>query len=149
MTDNNVVSINGRLTREAELRFTSSGTVILRFSIAVNRSVKKGDRWEDEASFFDCVMFGKMAENINKYLEKGKQVSIIGELVQNRWEKDGKQNSKVEIIVNKLQLLGSKDEQKQEKTSYQRPEARPNTPENFHDDSGDLGIDDDFSKIPF
>jgi single-strand DNA-binding protein len=128
MTDNNVVSINGRLVREAELRFSTSGTVILRFSIAVNRSVKKGDKWEDEASFFDCAMFGKMAEGVHKYLNKGKQVSIIGELVQNRWEKDGQSRSKVEIIVNKLQLLGGKDEQKQ---SYQQ---EPQGPENFEDD---------------
>ena len=123
MTDNNVVSINGRLTREAELRFSTSGTVILRFSIAVNRSVKKGDKWEDEASFFDCAMFGKMAESVSKYLNKGKQVSIIGELVQNRWEKDGEKRSKVEIIVNRLQLLGGKDEQKQDNQEQQGPES--------------------------
>ena len=138
MTDNNSVSINGRLVREAELRFSTSGTAILKFSIAVNRSVKKGDKWEDEASFFDCTFFGKMAESVNQYLSKGKQVSIVGELVQNRWEKDGKQNSKVVIIVNKLQLLGGKDEQKQEKPSYQKPEARQNTPENFRDDCSEL-----------
>jgi single-strand DNA-binding protein len=124
MTDNNVVSINGRLVREAELRFSTSGAVVLRFSIAVNRSVKKGDKWEDEASFFDCAMFGKMAEGVSEYLSKGKQVSIIGELVQNRWEKDGEKRSKVEIIVNKLQLLGGKDEQKQEQQG----------PESFEDD---------------
>jgi len=123
MNDMNVVAINGRLVREAELRFSTSGTVVLRFSIAVNRSVKKGDKWEDEASFFDCVMFGKMAESINKYLEKGKQVSIIGELVQNRWEKDGEKRSKVEIIVNRLQLLGGKDEQKQDNQEQQGPES--------------------------
>ena len=146
MTDNNVVSINGRLVRETELKYASSGTAFLKFSIAVNRSVKKGDKWEDEASFLDCTFFGKMAESVNKYLSKGKQVSIIGELVQNRWEKDGQKHSKVEIIVNKLQLLGSKDDSKQ---SYQKPEQRLNTPENFQDDSGDLGIDDDLSKIPF
>ena len=74
MTDNNVVSINGRLVRDAELRFSTSGAAVLRFSIAVNRSVKKGDKWEDEASFFDCTMFGKMAESVSKYLNKGKQV---------------------------------------------------------------------------
>ena len=128
MTDNNVVSINGRLVRDAELRFSTSGAAVLRFSIAVNRSVKKGDKWEDEASFFDCTMFGKMAESVSKYLNKGKQVSIIGELVQNRWEKDGQSRSKVEIIVNKLQLLGGKDEQKQ---SYQQ---EPQGTENFEDD---------------
>ena len=145
MNDMNSVCLVGRLAREAELKFTSSGTAILKFSIAVNRSVKKGDKWEDEASFFDCTMFSKMAESVNKYLEKGKQVSIIGELVQNRWEKDGKQNSKVVIIVNKLQLLGSKDEQKQ---SYQEPEARSNTLENFQDDSAQFGYGND-SSIPF
>jgi single-strand DNA-binding protein len=123
MTDNNVVSINGRLVRDAELRFSTSGTAVLRFSIAVNRSVKKGDKWEDEASFFDCAMFGKMAESVSKYLSKGKQVSIIGELVQNRWEQDGQSRSKVEIIVNKLQLLGGKDEQKQDRQEQQGPES--------------------------
>ena len=143
MTDNNSVSINGRLVREAILSYSNGGTAILKFSIAVNRSVKKGDKWEDEASFFDCVMFSKMAESVNKYLEKGKQVSIIGELKQERWEKDGKQNSKVVIVVEKLQLLGSKDEQKQ---SYQKSEA--NTPENFQDDSAQFGFGDD-SSIPF
>ena len=129
MTDNNCVSINGRLVREAILSYSNSGTAILKFSIAVNRSVKKGDRWEDEASFIDCTFFGKMAESVSKHLEKGKQVSIIGELVQNRWEKGGQKYSKVEIIVNKLQLLGGKDEQKQE--SYQKPEQRG--PESFDD----------------
>ena len=141
MTDNNSVSINGRLVREAEVKFTQGGTAILKFSIAVNRSVKKGDKWEDEASFFDCTMFGKMAESVSYYLEKGKQVSIIGELVQNRWENDGQKHSKVEIIVNKLQLLGSKDD---------KPERHnadlPNAPENFKDDSA--GFFDD-SQIPF
>ena len=146
MKDLNSVNLIGRLTRDAELRYSSDGTAILKFSIAVNRSVKKGDKWEDEASFFDCTMFGKMAESVNKYLEKGKQVSIIGELVQNRWEKDGQKHSRVEIIVNKLQLLGSNDD----KPDYTKPQQgtqpsytaqqRPNTPENFVDDSGDFGI---------
>lgn len=155
MTDNNSVSINGRLVREAEIRYSTSGTAILKFSIAVNRSVKKGDKWEDEASFFDCTMFGKMAESVNRYLEKGKQISVLGELVQNRWEKDGQKHSRVEIIVNRLQLLGSKDE----KATYQKPQQgtpqpsytaqqRPNTPEYFQDDSGEFGFGDD-SQIPF
>jgi single-strand DNA-binding protein len=135
MTDNNIVSINGRLVREAVLSYSNGGTAILKFSIAVNRSVKKGDKWEDEASFFDCSYFGKMAESVNKYLEKGKQVSIVGELVQNRWENDGQKHSKVEIIVNKLQLLGSKDD----KPEQQKADL-PNTPENFVDDYGDFGI---------
>jgi single-strand DNA-binding protein len=81
---------------------------ICRFSIAVNRRKRTADnRWEDEANFFDCTMFGKSAESINQYLEKGRQVSIIGELRQSRWEQDGQSRSRVEIAVNSLQLLSS------------------------------------------
>ena len=127
MTDNNSVSIIGRLVREAILSYSNSGTAILKFSIAVNRSVKNGDTWKDEVSFIDCTFFGKMAESVSKYLEKGKQVSILGELVQNRWEKDGQKHSRVEIIVNKLQLLGGKDEGN---PSYQKPDG----PDSFEDD---------------
>ncbi len=106
--DLNVVALVGRLTRESELRFSNGGMAICRFSIAVNRRKRTADnRWEDEANFFDCAMFGKSAESINQYLEKGKQVSIVGELRQNRWEQDGQSRSKVEIAVNSLQLLSS------------------------------------------
>jgi single-strand DNA-binding protein len=134
MNDLNSVNLIGRLTRDAELRYSSGGMGICKFSIAVNRSVKKNDRWVDEASFFDCTVFGKTAENIKQYLTKGQQVCISGELVQNRWEKDGKQMSRVEINVNHVQLIGGKSDKPGQKADL------PNTPENFLDDSGDLGI---------
>jgi len=135
MNDLNSVNLIGRLTRDAELRYSSGGMGICKFSIAVNRSVKKNGKWQDEASFFDCTVFGKTAENIDQYLTKGQQVCISGELVQNRWEKDGRQMSRVEINVNHVQLIGGKsDKPEQQKADL------PNTPENFVDDSGDLGI---------
>ena len=106
--DLNVVALVGRLTRESELRYSSGGMAICRFSIAVNRRKRTADnRWEDEANFFDCTLFGKSAESLNQYLEKGRQVSIIGELRQSRWEQDGQNRSKVEVVVNSLQLLSS------------------------------------------
>lgn len=105
--DLNVVALVGRLTRESELRYTNGGAAVCRFSLAVNRRKRSGDKWEDEVSYFDCAMFGKSAESMNQYLEKGRQVSIVGELRQNRWEQDGQSRSKVEIFVNSLQLLGS------------------------------------------
>lgn len=105
--DLNVVALVGRLTRESELRYTNGGSAVCRFSIAVNRRKRSGDKWEDEVSYFDCALFGKSAESMNQYLEKGRQVSIIGELRQNRWEQDGQSRSKIEIFVNSLQLLGS------------------------------------------
>ncbi|MCL2294715.1 MAG: single-stranded DNA-binding protein [Spirochaetes bacterium] len=106
MTDINRVFLVGRLTRDAELRFTSAGMPVAKFSIAVNRSKKSGDQWEEEVSYFDIVLWGKIAEALSKYLAKGKQVAIDGELRQNRWEQDGQPRSKVEIHAANIQLLG-------------------------------------------
>jgi len=104
--DINVVVLVGRLTRDCELKSTPQGTSVCRFSIAVNRRKRTGDRWEDEVSYFDVVLWGRSAETLNPYLQKGRQVSIEGELRQNRWEQDGKTNSKVEVVANNVQLLG-------------------------------------------
>jgi single-strand DNA-binding protein len=106
MADINRVILVGRLTRDAELRYTGGGMAVCKFSLAINRRKKSGDRWEDEAHFFDVVLFGKQGEAINQYLVKGKQVGIDGELRQNRWEQDGQSRSKVEIAAFNVQLLG-------------------------------------------
>ena len=105
--DINQVILIGRVTRDAELKYTASGTALCNFSIAVNRRAKKGDQWTDEASFFDLTLWEKQAENLNKYLVKGTQVGVQGELRQDRWEKDGQKFSKIQVFVNNLQLLGS------------------------------------------
>jgi len=105
--DINQVVLVGRITRDAELRYTASGSALCNFSVAVNRRAKKGDQWTDEASFFDLTLWDKQAENLNKYLVKGTQVAVQGELRQDRWEKDGQKFSKIQVFVNNLQLLGS------------------------------------------
>lgn len=106
--DLNRVFLIGRLTRDSEMRYTASGTAICRFSLAVNRYKRSGDGGSEEVSFFDCVLFGTRAEKLTQYLGKGKQVGIDGSLRQNRWEKDGQARSKVEILVDDLQLLGGR-----------------------------------------
>ena len=107
--DLNNLSIIGRLTRDMECKYTNGGMAIGVFSIAVNKKVKKGDAWADYASFFDCKCFGKTAENLAQYMTKGKQVSVQGEITQERWEKDGKPSSKIVITCDKVQLLGGND----------------------------------------
>ena len=106
MADINHVVLVGRLTRDAELKYTNSGLQICKFSLAINRRRKNGDQWVDEANFFDCTMMGRSAEAIHRYLVKGKQIGVDGELRQNRWEQDGQPRSKVEIFANNVQLLG-------------------------------------------
>ena len=107
MDDINVAVLCGRLTRDAELSYTGGGYAIGKFSIAVNSSRKKGDEWEKVVSFFNCVIFGKRAEALQQFLEKGKQIVVSGALSQNRWEdKEGKKHSDVNVIVESVELCG-------------------------------------------
>ena len=124
--DLNVVAVTGRLTRDSELRYSNGGMAIAKFSIAVNRRAKGADgQWADEASFFDCSMFGKAAEGVNQYLNKGTHVAINGELRQNRWEQDGQTRSKVEVMVNSLTLLGSPQDGQNQHGSAPAASAAP------------------------
>lgn len=106
MADINRVTLVGRLVRDADVKVTQGGMQITKFGLAINRRRKQGDQWIDEANFFDVVIFGRMGEAVSRYLTKGKQVGVDGELVQNRWEQDGQTRSKVEIFCNNIQLLG-------------------------------------------
>ena len=106
MADLNHVVLIGRLTRDAELKYTASGQAVCKFSIAVNRRKKVGEQWEDEPNFFDIVLWGRQGESLHPYLMKGKMVGVDGELRQDRWQQDGQNRSKVEIVASFLQLLG-------------------------------------------
>ena len=70
MTDINRVILVGRVVKDAELKFTPSSTPVTRFSVAVNRSRKNGDQWEEEVSYIDIVLWGRSAESISKFLIK-------------------------------------------------------------------------------
>ena len=123
--DMNTVTIIGRLTRDMELKYTSGGMAIGKFSLAVNRKKKSGEQWVEEASFFDVTCFGKTAENLAQYMTKGKQVCVDGSLHQDRWEKDGQNMSRVVINADNIQLLGGGTEP---------APSRKTEPQGFQDD---------------
>ena len=104
--DYNKITLIGRLTRDIDLKYTTTGTAIAAVSLASNRSVKKQDNWETEVSYFDANIYGRMAENLKPYLIKGKMILIAGRLKQDRWEKDGHKFSRIKIEVEEVQLLG-------------------------------------------
>ncbi len=131
--DINKVVIVGRLTRDSELSFTNSGFALTKFSIATNRRKKSGDTWEDEANYFDCIIWGKRGEALNNYLKRGQQVAVEGELKQERWEKDGVKRSKVTIEVTNLQLIGGKSEGNQQEYNPKKDPAHNNG--SFEDDT--------------
>ena len=111
MADINRVTIIGHLTRDMELTFAGGGTAIGNISLAINRSVKKDQGWEDEANYFDVKVFGKQAQSLQPYLIKGKQIGVDGFLKQERWQDKttGQNRSAVKIIANDVQLLGGRD----------------------------------------
>jgi single-strand DNA-binding protein len=146
MADINHVVLVGRLTRDAELKFTNAGLAIAKFSLAVNRRTKKGDTWQEEVDFFDTVWMGKGAEAVAQYLLKGKQVGIQGELRQNRWEQEGQKRSKVEIFITNLQLLGGGRGQGQ---AAAEPAAAGEAPQSAPSPSGGPSADDFNDDIPF
>ncbi|MCX7026901.1 MAG: single-stranded DNA-binding protein [Spirochaetes bacterium] len=107
MRDINVVVLVGRLTRDSELKYTKSGQPIARFALAINRSVKRNEVWEDEASFIDIDFWGKGGEAVNRFLVKGQQVAVEGELRQDRWEQDGQNRSKIVVVASNVRLMGN------------------------------------------
>ena len=106
----NRVVISGNLTRDSELRQTQSGSSILSFGVAVNdrRKNPQTDEWEDYPNFVDCTMFGPRAEKLAQYLTKGLKVAIEGKLRYSSWERDGQKRSKLEVIVDTLEFMSSK-----------------------------------------
>jgi single-strand DNA-binding protein len=142
MADINHVVLVGRLTRNAELKYTNNGSAVSKFSLAINQRRKKDDQWVDESHFFDIVLWGKTAESLNQYLVKGKQVGVEGQLRQNRWEQDGQARSKVEIFATNVMLLGSggggagggSRQAPPDARSGDVPETGAPAPDNFEDD---------------
>jgi single-strand DNA-binding protein len=108
MASYNRVILVGNLTRDPELRYIPSGTAVTDVGIAVNDRVKRGDQWVDEATFVDVTLWGRTAEIANEYLSKGSPVLIEGRLKLDRWEKEGQKHSKLKVVGERLQMLGSK-----------------------------------------
>jgi single-strand DNA-binding protein len=144
MADINHVALVGRLTRDAELKYTGSGQAVSKFSIAINRRKKSGTDWVDEVHFFDIVLWGRQGEILNQYLVKGKQIGVEGELRQERWEKDGITRSRVEVVASNVQLLGGNQQDSDKEYSRNTRDTLAST-QVSEKPTGDLFTDD----IPF
>ena len=107
----NRVVISGNLTRDSELRSTASGMAVLGFGVAVNdrRKNPQTGEWEDYPNFIDCTMFGARANSLHSHLTKGTKVTIEGKLRWSQWERDGQKRSKIEVIVDDLEFMSSRN----------------------------------------
>ena len=118
--------ISGTLTRDPELRQTQSGMPVLGLGVAVNdrRKNQTTGEWEDYPNFIDCTMFGSRAEALSRYLSKGTKVAIEGKLRWSQWERDGQKRSKIEVIVDELEFMSSRNSgQDQGHAAYGAPAA--------------------------
>ena len=118
----NKVFITGNLTRDPELRETASGFQVLNFGVAVNDRHKnqQTQQWEDYANFVDCTMFGNRAASVSRFLGKGSKVAIEGKLSWSQWQaKDGGMRSKLEVIVDEIEFMTSRDGGHQQGGQYQ------------------------------
>jgi len=110
MSINRVVLI-GNLTRDPELRVLPSGKTVCHLRVACNhmRRDEEGG-WQERPSFFDVSVFGPQAENVERYLSKGRPVGVDGRLDWREWETpDQHKRQAVSIVANTIQFLGRPD----------------------------------------
>ncbi len=104
----NKIILIGNLTKDPELRYTPQGTPVATLRLAVNHKYKQADEVKQETMFIDNVVFGKQAETCSKYLNKGSAVLVEGRLQERRWETNGQQRSKFEVIAQSVRFLSKK-----------------------------------------
>lgn len=105
----NMAVISGNVTRDPELRFTPSGQAVCSFGVATNRSIKKGDQWEDVATFHNVVQWGKPAEYTGNTLKKGMKVTVTGRIDNRSYDaKDGTKKYISEIVADTVIALGDR-----------------------------------------
>lgn len=127
--------VSGRVAKEPELKTTTTGAYVGNFSVATNRNVKTKDGYKDVAEFYNVICFGKSAENVQKYLTKGQQVLVSGQMQTRSWELSdgsGKKGYRTELVAERI-VFGNK--------------PRGKGVEN-EDGGGYAGDDDQFAKVP-
>lgn len=144
----NQVILMGRLTRDPEVRTTTTGKTIVSFSLAVDRGGQ-----DDATDFFEVTAWEKLGELVNQYLSKGRRCLVQGRLRQDSWDdkETGKKRSKVEVVATDVTFLdGPSGDSAGGASNYSN--SSNNSPKKKSDDVVIEDIDDkpiDLSEIPF
>lgn len=113
----NTITLVGRVTKDAELRTTTTGKVFAPFCLAVERRANK------TTDFIDCVAWGKPAETIAQHIHKGDRLGVNGSLQTRDYEKDGVKRKICEVLVDGFEFLGANQ------STAQAPDAQPTASE--------------------
>ena len=141
----NQVILMGRLTRDPEMRTTTTGKTIASFSIAVDRAGQ-----DDQADFFDVTAWEKLGELVNQYLSKGRRCLVQGRLRQDSWDdkETGKKRSRVEVVATDVTFLdGPSGDANSNNSATSAPQSSKKTNDVAPSDIDDKPID--LSEIPF
>lgn len=116
----NKVYLNGNLGKDPEVRHLDNGNIVANFSMATNESYKdKNDNKVEKSEWHNCVVWGKLAEIVEKFCNNGDSISIWGKLQTRSWEKDGVTRYTTEIVVEELKMQGKKQSGDQNNTGSQ------------------------------
>lgn len=140
----------GNLTRDVELRTTTSGQTVANFSLAVSRSWRSQDgQQQDQTSFINCVAWGKVGEIIAQYVKKGSPLLVSGRLDQRSYEdKDGNKRTAFEVVVEDFNFVGGRSDNAMQSSA-------PSSNQSNNSKSQDVVVEDiddkpiDLSEIPF
>lgn len=167
----NNVQLIGRLTGIPDLRFLQSGMQVVRFNLAVDKMLSKEKKEEAKAKnqptadFISCVAWGKLAETISNYTQKGSKIGVTGRIQTGSYDKDGQKVYTTDIVVTSMDLLdapqqnnqtsqqqGNNYQQPQQGSNYQQPQ-QPQQPQqqgnNYQQQVPDGFFPVDNADIPF
>jgi single-strand DNA-binding protein len=128
MPNLNSVHLMGNLTRDPEVRYTPRGTAVCDISLAINRILppeQEGGERREEVTYVDVTLWGKTAENAGQYLAKGRSVFVDGRLALETWEdkQSGQKRSRLKVVAESVQFLGSRPSQGQAEASTETKPA--------------------------
>ena len=131
----NIVILMGRTTKEIDLRYTAQSFMpVARFTLAVDRPYKKQGE-EKKTDFISCVAFGRLAENLEKYVRKGRRIVIEGHIQVDSYDRDDKSKGySTSVIVERFHFADSKLGEQAQEVSQQEPEMDGLEPLDSEDD---------------
>jgi len=148
MASYNKVILMGNLTRDPELRVTPKGTSVCQIGLAVNRTYRDSDgNNREDVTFVDIDAFGKQAEVVAKYMNKGRPILVEGRLQLDSWEsKTGEKRNKLKVILESFQFVGSRSDTGDSSYENVSPPSRKSDTGASSEKVDEQDIDDD---VPF
>ena len=120
----NKVFLIGRLSRDPELRHTTSGMPVCQINVAISRPVSQGS--EPQTDFINVVVWNKQAENVAKYLSKGRQIAVEGRIQTRNYDNnEGKRTYVTEVIASNVEFLGSANDNNRSNTNSNPFDGNP------------------------